>query len=70
MSSSLRFFGVGITAPEVAWSSMVRSGYIYLLSHPVLALLPGLAVMAAVFGFNMIGDGLRDAIDPRLRGTF
>jgi ABC-type dipeptide/oligopeptide/nickel transport system permease subunit len=48
---------------------MVNDGYKYLLSNPVLAIAPGIAIMIAVFGFNMIGDGLRDALDPRLRGV-
>jgi peptide/nickel transport system permease protein len=48
---------------------MVYEGYPYLLITPVLSVAPGLAVMLVVFGFNMMGDGLRDALDPRLRGV-
>jgi ABC-type dipeptide/oligopeptide/nickel transport system permease subunit len=47
---------------------MVNDGYKYLLTNPVLSFAPGGAIMLVVFGFNMIGDGLRDALDPRLRG--
>jgi ABC-type dipeptide/oligopeptide/nickel transport system permease subunit len=47
---------------------MVYDGYRFLLSSPVLSFAPGLAIMLVVFAFNMVGDGLRDALDPRLRG--
>jgi peptide/nickel transport system permease protein len=48
---------------------MVYDGYKYLIMRPMLSLAPGLAIMLVVFSFNMVGDGLRDALDPRLRGT-
>jgi ABC-type dipeptide/oligopeptide/nickel transport system permease subunit len=66
--SGLSFLGIGIQAPTAAWGAMVSDGYVYLLSNPVLSLAPGLALMLVVFAFNMVGDGLRDALDPRLRG--
>jgi ABC-type dipeptide/oligopeptide/nickel transport system permease subunit len=47
---------------------MVSDGYGYLLTNPVLSFAPGLAIMIVVFAFNLVGDGLRDALDPRLRG--
>jgi peptide/nickel transport system permease protein len=67
--ASLSFIGIGITPPGAAWGAMVFDGYRYILSSPVLSFAPGLAIMIVVFAFNMIGDGLRDALDPRLRGT-
>lgn len=66
--AGLSFLGVGVTPPTPAWGSMVYDGYTYLRSHPFLSLVPGLAIMIVVFAFNMVGDGLRDALDPRLRG--
>jgi ABC-type dipeptide/oligopeptide/nickel transport system permease subunit len=48
---------------------MINDGYQYLLTYPLLSFAPGVAIMLVVFGFNMLGDGLRDALDPRLRGT-
>jgi ABC-type dipeptide/oligopeptide/nickel transport system permease subunit len=66
--ASLSFLGIGIKPPGAAWGSMVADGYQYLLTNPVLSFAPGLAIMLVVFAFNMVGDGLRDAIDPRLRG--
>jgi peptide/nickel transport system permease protein len=68
--ASLSFLGIGITPPAAAWGSMVNDGYKFLMTNPVLAVSPGIAIMLVVFGFNMVGDGLRDALDPRLRGAF
>jgi ABC-type dipeptide/oligopeptide/nickel transport system permease subunit len=66
--AGLSFLGIGIEAPEAAWGSMVSDGYRYLLGNPILSIAPGLAIMVVVFSFNLVGDGLRDALDPRLRG--
>jgi peptide/nickel transport system permease protein len=67
--AGLSFIGIGITPPTPAWGGMVNDGYKFLLTSPVLSLSPGAAIMLVVFGFNMMGDGLRDALDPRLRGV-
>jgi ABC-type dipeptide/oligopeptide/nickel transport system permease subunit len=67
--AGLSFLGIGITPPGAAWGAMVNNGYKYLLDLPVLSFAPGIAIMLVVFAFNMVGDGLRDALDPRLRGT-
>ena len=67
--ASLSFLGIGIIPPTCAWGSMVNDGYKYLLTNPILSFAPGLAIMMVVFGFNMMGDGLRDSLDPKLRGT-
>jgi peptide/nickel transport system permease protein len=66
--AGLSFLGIGIKPPGAAWGAMVLDGYRYLRSNPVLSFAPGLAIMLVVFAFNMVGDGLRDALDPRLRG--
>jgi peptide/nickel transport system permease protein len=66
--ANLSFLGIGIEPPGAAWGSMVSDGYQYLLTNPVLSFAPGLTIMLVVFAFNMVGDGLRDALDPRLRG--
>jgi peptide/nickel transport system permease protein len=66
--AGLSFLGVGITEPTIAWGSLVNEGYKFLLTHPLLSVAPGIAIMIVVYAFNMVGDGLRDAIDPRLRG--
>ena len=66
--ASLSFLGIGIQAPTPAWGAMISNGREYLLEHPILSIAPGAAIMLVVFAFNMVGDGLRDALDPRLRG--
>jgi ABC-type dipeptide/oligopeptide/nickel transport system permease subunit len=66
--AGLSFLGIGIKPPGAAWGAMVNEGYKYLRTSPVLSFAPGLAIMVVVFAFNMVGDGLRDALDPRLRG--
>jgi peptide/nickel transport system permease protein len=67
--AGLSFLGVGVEAPTAAWGSMINDGRDYLLSNPVLSFAPGFVLMLVVFGFSMVGDGLRDALDPRLRGV-
>jgi peptide/nickel transport system permease protein len=66
--AGLSFIGIGITPPGAAWGAMVNEGYKYLLNRPWLSFAPGIAIMLVVFAFNIVGDGLRDALDPRLRG--
>ncbi|MFS0776928.1 ABC transporter permease [Neobacillus sp. 3P2-tot-E-2] len=66
--AGLSFLGLGIAPPEASWGSMVNDGYRYLLSNPVLSLAPGVAIVIVVLAFNLVGDALRDALDPRLRG--
>ncbi|WP_102346266.1 ABC transporter permease [Bacillus sp. Marseille-P3661] len=67
--ASLSFLGIGITAPEAAWGAMVSEGQRYLVSNPVLSFAPGGCVLLVVLAFNLVGDALRDALDPRLRGS-
>jgi peptide/nickel transport system permease protein len=67
--AGLSFLGIGITPPTATWGGMVNDGYKFLRTNPVLAISPGVAIMLIVFGFNMLGDGLRDALDPKLRGV-
>jgi len=66
--AGLSFLGIGIKPPGAAWGRMVSDGARYLRTNPILSVAPGLAIMLVVFAFNMVGDGLRDALDPRLRG--
>jgi peptide/nickel transport system permease protein len=67
--AGLSFLGIGITPPTPAWGSMINDAKNYLVRMPLLSFAPGVALMLLVFAFNMIGDGLRDALDPRLRGS-
>ena len=66
--AGLSFLGIGIEPPGAAWGAMVNDGYGYLIRNPTLSFAPCIAIMLVVFAFNMVGDGLRDALDPRLRG--
>ena len=65
--ASLSFLGLGNKPPSPSWGSMVSSSYGFLEQDPWPTLFPGLAIALAVLGFNLLGDGLRDALDPRLR---
>jgi peptide/nickel transport system permease protein len=68
--SSLSFLGFGVPPPYPSWGAMLSgSGRSYMLRAPWMAIFPGLAISLAVFGFNMLGDALRDVLDPRLRGA-
>lgn len=66
--AGLSFLGLGISAPTASWGSMVSEGRMFLLQNPVFALTPGICVAVLVISLNMFGDGIRDALDPRLRG--
>lgn len=67
--AGLSYLGIGITPPTPSWGAMVNEGQAYILKNPMLSTVPGAFIMVMVFGFNMAGDGLRDAIDPTLRGV-
>lgn len=67
--SSLSFLGIGIKAPTPAWGSMVSEGMKSIATHPWLSIIPGCAIMLIVLSFNLVGDALRDALDPRIRGN-
>lgn len=65
--AALSFLGFGIQPPEASWGSMLNSGMQFLRDASFLSTWPGLAIFVTVLGFNLLGDGLRDALDPRLR---
>jgi peptide/nickel transport system permease protein len=65
--AALSFLGMGIKPPEPSWGSMLSEAKLYLYASASLGIFPGVAIMLAVLGFNLVGDGLRDALDPRLR---
>ena len=69
VEASLSFLGYGIPPPVPSWGGMLSgAGKEYMLQNPWLALWPGVAISLTVYGINMFGDGLRDVLDPRLRG--
>jgi len=65
--ASLAFIGLGLKPPTPTWGGMIREGFDNILDSPWLAIVPGIAILLVVFALNLLGDGLRDAIDPRLR---
>jgi peptide/nickel transport system permease protein len=65
--ASLSFLGLGVSPPAPTWGNMIKSGIDRLSNAPWLCLFPGLAILVTVLSFNMIGDGLRDITDPKLR---
>jgi peptide/nickel transport system permease protein len=67
IESSLSYLGLGTQPPTPSWGTMINEGRTFLDSAPWISVFPGLAIMAAVLGFNFLGDGLRDVLDPRSR---
>lgn len=67
MEASLSYLGLGVQPPEPAWGSMIAQGREYIFSSWWLAAFPGVAILITVLGINLLGEGLRDALDPRLR---
>lgn len=69
IESSLSFLGYGVQPPTASWGRMLNEAREELVKSPHLAVFPGLAIFFAVYSFNMLGDGLRDVLDPRMRGS-
>ena len=67
MSSGLSFLGFGITMPRPEWGTLISFGREYMRNAPYLLTYPGVFIMVTVLAFNMLGDGLRDALDPKLK---
>jgi len=66
-AAGLGFLGIGVQPPTPEWGTMLGSGRVYLFNSPHVATFPGIAIFLAVLGFNLLGDGLRDALDPRFK---
>jgi peptide/nickel transport system permease protein len=66
--ASLSYLGLGTQPPAPSWGTMLNEGRTYLETAPWMSVFPGLAIMLAVLGFNLVGDGLRELLDPQLRG--
>lgn len=67
LEASLSFLGLGVQDPWPAWGLMLRNAQEFIRSEPWIAIWPGVAISIGVFGFNLFGDAMRDALDPRLR---
>jgi ABC-type dipeptide/oligopeptide/nickel transport system permease subunit len=68
LESAMAFFGLGAEPPTPSWGKELRTGYSYLETVPFFSIAPGLLITLAILAFNFLGDGLRDSLDPRLRG--
>lgn len=69
IASSLSFLGLGVTPPDPEWGSMLSQARDVLRSYPMQAMIPGIAITLVVMSFSLVGDGLRDALDPRLKNV-
>jgi len=67
VEASLSFIGLGVAPPTPTWGNMIRDGTPHLTNAPWLSVFPGLAILITVLAFNLLGDGLRDVLDPRLQ---
>jgi peptide/nickel transport system permease protein len=68
-AAALSFLGLGAQPPTPEWGSMLNDGRAFMRTAPHLTIFPGLAIMVTVLAFNFLGDGLRDVLDPRLKGA-
>jgi len=67
MAASLSYIGLGIQPPNPEWGAMLSDGRGYIMTNPHMIMVPGIAIAIAVFAINLLGDGIRDALDPKLR---
>jgi peptide/nickel transport system permease protein len=68
VESALSYLGLGVQPPAPSWGNMLSNAQSYIWTKPLLALYPGLLILLTVLAFNLVGDALRDALDPRLKG--
>jgi ABC-type dipeptide/oligopeptide/nickel transport system permease subunit len=69
VESGVSFLGLGVQPPTASWGKELRVGFTYLEVAPLISIAPGVMISLAIIAFNFVGDGLRDALDPRLRGA-
>ena len=69
-AASLTFLGLGVAPGEAEWGAMINEAKQYIRVYPHLVTYPGIAIMVSVLGFNLLGDALQDAVNPRLRARF
>jgi peptide/nickel transport system permease protein len=69
LEASLSFLGLGVQPPMSSWGAMIKASQMYMRVMPSFAIFPGIAIMITVLAFNMLGDGLRDALDPKLKNS-
>ncbi|MNL74119.1 Glutathione transport system permease protein GsiD [compost metagenome] len=67
--SALSYLGLGVQAPDTSWGGMLSNAQEFMLTDPMQAVYPGLCILIVVLAVNFIGDGIRDALDPRQKAT-
>jgi peptide/nickel transport system permease protein len=67
IESALSFLGIGVQPPRASWGRMIFAGLDYLSVFPWLSIFPGLAILITSIGFNLVGDGIRDILDPKIK---
>ncbi len=67
LEATLSFLGLGVAPPTASWGEMISSARMFLRQQPMFSIFPGIAIMITVLAFNMVGDAMRDALDPKLR---
>ena len=65
--ASISFLGMGVQPPNPSWGIMIQDGQAYLMTAPWLMIMPGLAILSTVLAFTLLGDGLRDALDVKMK---
>ena len=65
--ASLSFLGLGVQPPMASWGQMISASQPYIQSNPTYSIIPGIAIIITVMAFNLLGDALRDALDPKMR---
>ena len=68
LEANFSFLGLGVPPPTPTWGNMIQRGLPYLAEAPWISVFPGLAIFLTILSLNLVGDGIRDAIDPKLRG--
>ncbi len=68
LEANLAFIGLGVQPPTPTWGNMIRQGVDVLINAPGISIYSGLSILITILAFNTLGDGIRDMIDPRLRG--
>jgi peptide/nickel transport system permease protein len=65
--SALSFLSIGVQPPDASWGTIIQDGQTLLYTRPMVAMAPGIAIVLTVLALNILGDGLRDALDPRAK---
>jgi peptide/nickel transport system permease protein len=65
--SALSFLSIGVQAPDASWGTIIQDGQVLLYTRPMVSMAPGIAIVVTVLALNVLGDGVRDALDPKAK---